>query len=85
MEIQKPIRKLSTIDLTLFWKLLDTQIVPILTYSSSIWGLQNVDRIEMQHTFAIKRIVNVPSHSSSKLVYGETGIQLRHIFASGYT
>ena len=58
MEIQKPMRKLSTIDPKLFWKLLDTQIVPILTSSSEMWGLQNVDQIERQHAFAIKRILN---------------------------
>ena len=54
-------------------KSFDTQIEPILTYSSEVWGLENVDQLEKVHTFAIKRFLNVPLHSSSKLVYGETG------------
>ena len=73
MEIQKSMRKLNTIDPNLFWKLFDTQIEPILTYSSEVWGLENVDQIEKVHTFAIKRFLNVPLHSSNKLVYGQTG------------
>ena len=39
MEIQKSMRRLSTIDPCLFWKLLDAQITPILTYAAEVWGL----------------------------------------------
>ncbi|WP_419602185.1 hypothetical protein, partial [Thiolapillus sp.] len=30
-------------------------------------------QIEKVHTFAIKRFLNVPQHSSNKMIYGETG------------
>ena len=72
MEIQKSMRKLSTIDPCLFWKLFDAQNEPILTYAAEVWGLEDVSHIEKVHTFAIKRFLNVPLHSSNKIIYGET-------------
>ena len=60
--MQKSMRKLNTFDPNSLWKLFDTQITPILTYSSAVWGLEHVDRIEKVHTFAIKRFLNVPLH-----------------------
>ena len=73
MEIQKSMRRLSTIDPCLFWKLFDAQITPILTYAAEVWGLHDTKQIEKVHTFAIKRFLNVPLHCSNKMIYGETG------------
>ena len=73
MEIQKSMRRLSTIDPCLFWKLFDAQITPILTYAAEVWGLHGTKQIEKVHTFAIKRFLNVPLHCSNKMIYGETG------------
>lgn len=73
MAIQKTMRKLNTADPCLFWKMFDTQIEPILTYAAEVWGLDEAQSIEKVHTFAIKRFLNVPLHSSNKMVYGETG------------
>ena len=36
MEIQKSMRRLSSIDSCLFWKLFDAQITPILTYAAEV-------------------------------------------------
>ena len=36
MEIQKSMRRLSTADPFLFWKLFDAQIKPILTYAAEV-------------------------------------------------
>ena len=46
MEIQKSIRRLSSSDPTVFWKLFHTQIEPILTYAAEVWGLEDVGQIE---------------------------------------
>ena len=73
MEIQKSMRRLSTIDPCLFWKLFDAQITPILTYAAEVWGLHDTKQIEKVHTFAIKRFLNVPLQCSNKMIYGETG------------
>ena len=74
IEILKTMRRLHCADPSLFWKLFDTQVVPLLTYSAEVWGLdENIDDIEKVHTFAMKRFCGVPLHSSNKLMYGETG------------
>ena len=66
-------RRLSSSDPKVFRKLFDTQIEPILTYAAEVWGLEDVDPIEKVQTFALKRFMGVPLHSSNKLLYGETG------------
>ena len=66
MEIQKSMRRLSTIDPCLFWKLFDAQITPILTHAAEVWGLHDTKQIEKVHTFAIKQFLNVPLHCSNK-------------------
>ena len=73
IEIQKSMRRLSTINSCLFWKFFDAQITPILTYPAEVWGLHDTKQIEKVHTFAIKRFLNVPLHCSNKLIDGETG------------
>ena len=45
----------------------------MLTYAAEVWGLENVGQIEKVQTFAMKRFLSVPLHSSNKLLYGETG------------
>ena len=54
VEIQKSMRRLSTIDPCLFWKLFDAQITPLLTYAAEVWGLHDTKQIENVHTFPIK-------------------------------
>ena len=66
MEIQKSIRRLSSSDPTVFWKLFDTQTEPILTYAAHIVGLEDVGQIEKVQTFAMKRVLCVS-------LYGESG------------
>jgi hypothetical protein len=51
----------------------DTQIEPILTYAAEVWGLNANAQMEKVHTYAIKRFLMVPIHSSNTMLYGETG------------
>ena len=44
---------------TIFLKLFDAQIKPILLYGSEIWGLQQHTEIEKVHLFALKKLLNV--------------------------
>ena len=73
MKIQKSTRSLSCSDPTVLWKLFDTQIEPTLIYAAEVWGLEDVDPVEKVQTFAMKRFLGVPLHSSNKLLYGEPG------------
>ena len=59
---------------TLFFKMFDTQIQPILTYGSEVWGLTADHKpIETIHLLAIKRLLNVSIKTPNTLVYCETG------------
>ena len=62
-----------------FFKLFDSKIAPILSYSSEFWGVFNIEDIEKVHTLAIKRFLNVSNHSSNSIVYAETGRVPLHI------
>ena len=73
IEIIKSLRKLNAIEFSIFWKLFDTQIEPILTYGAEVWGLISNSQMEIVHTYAIKRFLNVPIRASNIMVYGETG------------
>eukprot|EP00745_Piridium_sociabile_P040569 TRINITY_DN782_c0_g1_i3.p1 TRINITY_DN782_c0_g1~~TRINITY_DN782_c0_g1_i3.p1 ORF type:complete len:396 (+),score=16.17 TRINITY_DN782_c0_g1_i3:171-1358(+) len=72
-EIIRTMRKLNSMDSSLFWKLFDTQIEPILTYAAEVWGLSENIQMENVHTFAIKKFFFVPLHSSNQMCYGESG------------
>ena len=59
---------------TLFFRLFDCQIQPMLTYGAEVWGIMaDHSTIERVHLFAIKRLLNVSTRTPSTLVYGETG------------
>ena len=58
----------------IFFKLFDTQILPILTYGAEIWGLsKNLESIERVHLFAIKRFLGVHPITPRHVLYGDTG------------
>ena len=69
MEILKFMQRPSSSDPTVFWKLFDTHIEPILMYAVKIWGSEDVGQIEKVQTFAMERFLGVPLHSSNKLLY----------------
>jgi hypothetical protein len=69
----KHISKLNDMSIKCYFKIVDTQVQPVLLYASEIWGLHRLDSIEKVHTLAIKRFLNVALKVPNKLVYGETG------------
>jgi len=58
---------------TTFFRIFDTKVVPILLYSSEIWGYQRLDKLERVHMLACKRFLGVPLKTPNKMVYGELG------------
>ena len=56
-----------------FFKIFDSKIQSILLYSSEIWGLQRLDKVEKVHVLACKRYLGVPLKTPNKLVYSEIG------------
>ena len=73
LELLRTMKKLNCTDITLFWKLFDSQIQPIVTYAAEVWGLMENSDMEKLHTYAMKRFLNVPLHTSNKMIYCETG------------
>ena len=59
---------------SVFFKLFDSQIQPILTYGAEIWGLtKNQEIIERVHLFAIKKFLGVHIKTPRQFVYGDSG------------
>ena len=59
---------------SIFFKLFDAQIVPMLTYGAEVWGPDaDLRAIESVHLFALKRFLNVSIKTPNAMVYGETG------------
>eukprot|EP00745_Piridium_sociabile_P044188 TRINITY_DN9210_c0_g1_i1.p1 TRINITY_DN9210_c0_g1~~TRINITY_DN9210_c0_g1_i1.p1 ORF type:complete len:408 (+),score=9.52 TRINITY_DN9210_c0_g1_i1:2081-3304(+) len=73
IEILRCLRRLGSIDSSIFWKLFGAQIEPMVTYGAEICFFSDYKDLEKVHTFAIKRFLNVPLHASNTVVYGETG------------
>ena len=64
---------LESFDSSLFFKLFDCQVKPMLLYASEIWGTTNIHVIETAHLFACKRLLNVSDKTPNNMIYGETG------------
>ena len=73
IQLLRCMNRLKSTDCCIFWKLFEAQIEPILSYAAEVWGLEDNVQLERIHTFAIKRSINVPLHSSNSVIYGETG------------
>jgi len=67
------VNQLKELPRSVFFKIFDTQVVPILLYSSEVWGLQRLENLERVHVLAIKRYLRVPMKTPNRLVYGESG------------
>ena len=64
----------ETLFLFYFYFFFHAQIESMLTYTAEVWGLEDVARIgktkknKKVQTFAIKRFLNVPLHSSNTII-----------------
>jgi len=73
VEIMKTMWRLECFDVSLFFKLFDAQVKPMLLYAAEIWGLTRYQVIESVHLFACKRLLNVSIKTPNTMVYGELG------------
>jgi len=53
--------------------LFDTLVLPILHYSSQIWGCIDADDIETVHLRCCRKIVSVRNSTNIEALYGELG------------
>jgi len=73
VDVMKTMWSLGSFDSTVFFRLFDSQIKPMLLYASEIWGICKVPVIESAHLFACKRLLGVPNKTPNTLVYGDSG------------
>jgi hypothetical protein len=73
VEIMKTMWRLECFDVSVFFKLFDAQVKPMLLYAAEIWGLSRYQVIESVHMFACKRLLNVSIKTPNTMVYGELG------------
>jgi hypothetical protein len=70
--LHRKLRKISIpIDLQL--KLLDTLILPILTYGCEVWDYENTDLLEKLHLHYCRNILGVRTTTPNVMTYGEHG------------
>ena len=67
------LRKLVHVTPTVFFKILDTQIQPVMLYAAEVWGLDDTTTIETVHILALKKFLNVSVRTPNIMVYGDTG------------
>jgi hypothetical protein len=65
---------------TIFFKMFDAQVKPMILYGAEIWGLNHYKPLENVHTFALKKLLNVSPRTPNDMVYGETGRYPLYIF-----
>ena len=63
----------GTMPKTVFFKLFDAKVLPILLYGSKLWGVKQFDCIEMVHYYFCKRYMNVGIKASNLCVIGDCG------------
>ena len=73
LDLMKTMWSLGSFDSSLFFKLFDCQVKPMLLYVLEIWGTTNIHVIETAHLFACKMLLNVSDKTPNNKIYGETG------------
>ena len=68
--LYRKLRNIS-IPIDLQFKLLDTLILPILTYGSEIWGYENTKQLEKLHLQFCRNILGVRTTTPNFMTYGE--------------
>jgi hypothetical protein len=59
---------------SIFFKLFDMQIQPIVVYGTEVWGLTvNQECLEKVHLSVMKRFLGVSQRAPRHLIYGELG------------
>ena len=64
---------------TVFFKLFDVKIAPILFYGAELWGTKMYDSLERVHRYACKRFLNVSNKVCNSFVLGDCGRFPLHI------
>ena len=70
IDILRTLWRLGDFSATIFLKMFDDQMKPMLLNDSEIWGLKEYRSVEMVHTFALKKLLNISPRAPNDIVYG---------------
>ena len=73
MHILKAMCRLRCIEPNVFFRMLESQVIPTLLYSKEIWGLERPRKLESAHAFACKKLFGLGNMTPNHLVYGDLG------------
>ena len=73
IDILSALKKIGCNSPDVFFKLVDTPVLPTLLYAAEIWGYQKYDQLERVHLFACKLFLHVLNKTPNDVVYGELG------------
>ena len=72
LAIVQKLKMFNNRSVSVFFRLFDSQVLPIMMYGSELWGLSNaVDICERTHLFALKKFLAVDARTPNDLVYKE--------------
>jgi hypothetical protein len=66
----------------IYFKLFESKVQSILLYASEIWGLFQLDSLEVVHMQACKQFLGVPTLTPNKMVYGDLHRFPLHVISS---
>ena len=73
VQIVKSLRKINSVDPSIFFKLFDSRIQPMLLYASEVWGFDDCQTIEKVHVRGLKMYCDVSMKTPSVMLYGDCG------------
>ena len=73
IDMLRTLKRIGDFSATIFLKMFNAQIKPMLLYGSEILGLKEYKSVGKVHTFALKKLLNVSPRTPDDMVYGETG------------
>jgi hypothetical protein len=73
VEILRTLWNLGSTDISLFFKLFDAQVKPMLLYAAKVWGYTRPQVVETVLMFACKSFLSVTLKTPNVMIYGDLG------------
>ena len=73
LHILKAMWSLQCLKSKVFFRMIDTQVIPTLLYGAEVWGLEIPKKIETVHMFACKKFLGLDTRTPNHMVYGDLG------------
>ena len=82
IDISKLIHSIGYMNPMIYFKLIDSIVVPLALYSSEVWGIREFSNINSITLYAYKRLLGVTKKTPNCLIYSELGRYPLSMYAS---